>query len=289
MRFLKGVCAVLMLHVTLVFAAAPAMVEAVQSPAWAQRDGVMLPLAAGMALKNGDVVRTGAGARAYLMLAEGSRVKLGEAARFTLYSRSLDPARYFRGALDIAAGAFRFTTGVLSKARKREVAIRVGTATIGIRGTDLWGRTDRDGDLVALLEGRIAITRGGEVTELSQPWTYFDAPRGQIAQVKTMGPEVFKGWARETEIEPGDGASRAAGKWKVLAATAETSEAALALYDRIREAGFAAYIRPMRPPAAKANGWRYQVLLGGFPDAMEAEVVAARLKQLIGLEAGVTR
>lgn len=289
MRFLEGVCAVLMLHATLVFAAAPAAVEAVQSPAWAERDGVTLPLAAGMALKNGDVVRTGVGARVYLMLAEGSRVKLGESAHFTLYSRSLNPARYFRGALDIAAGAFRFTTGVLGKARKREVAIRAGTATIGIRGTDLWGRTDRDGDLVALLEGRIAITRGGEVTELSQPLSYFDAPRGQIAQVKTMELNVFRGLARQTEIESGDGASRAAGKWKVLAATAGTSEAALALYDRIREAGFAAYIRPVRPRTTEASGWRYQVLLGRFPDAVEAEVVAARLKQLVGLEAGVTR
>jgi hypothetical protein len=48
-----------------------------------------------------------------------------------------------------------------------EVSIRVGTATIGIRGTDVWGKTDKDGDLVALLEGRIDITRAGQVTEMA--------------------------------------------------------------------------------------------------------------------------
>jgi hypothetical protein len=109
------------------------------------------------------------GARAYLMLAEGSRVKLGEAARFGLHTRSMQPQKTFRGALDVIAGAFRFTTGKLKKSVPRDVAIRVGTATIGIRGTDVWGKTDKDGDLVALLEGKHRITRAGQATEMSQP------------------------------------------------------------------------------------------------------------------------
>lgn len=116
---------------------AAARVEAVQSPAWRDRGGLVVPLAAGMELRSGDVLRTGSGARAYLKLAEGSRVKLGENARFTIYTNSLRPEKSFRGALDILAGAFRFTTARLKKAVSRDVAIRVGTATIGIRGTDL--------------------------------------------------------------------------------------------------------------------------------------------------------
>jgi len=275
-----------MLLSTPVFAAAAATVEAVQSPAWRDRGGVTVPLAAGMELKSGDVLRTGAGARAYLMLAEGSRVKLGEAARFTFHSRSLQPAKSFRGALDVLAGAFRYTTGKLTKARSREVSIRVGTATIGIRGTDLWGRTDRDGDMVALLEGRIEVTRGGQTVELAQPLTYFDAPSGKAAEVKTLDPAVFSKLARQTEILPGDGAARAKGKWQVLAAAAASEEAALELYDQIREAGFAARIRPRR---AEADGWRYELLLSGFSSADEAGVAAARLKAATGLKPGVVR
>lgn len=277
----------LLLSTPVVLAAtAAATVEAVQAPAWRDRDGITVPLAAGMELHSGDVLRTGVGARTYLMLAEGSRVKLGEAARFTFHSRSLQPGKSFRGALDVLTGAFRFTTGKLKKALPRDVAIRVGTATIGIRGTDLWGKTDREGDLVALLEGRIEITRAGQTVELGQPLTYFDAPRGQAAEVKALDPEVFKKLARQTEILAGDGAARAKGKWHVLAATAVSEEAALELYDQIREAGFAARIHPRQGEGA---GWNYEVQLRGFPTAAEAQVVAARLKAATGLKPGVER
>ena len=288
MRPLNLLCAVLA-HLALllsmpVLAAAAATVEAVQSPAWRDRGGITVPLAAGMELTSGDILRTGAGARAYLMLAEGSRVKLGEAARFTFHSRSLQPAKSFRGALDVLAGAFRFTTGKLAKARSHDIAIRVGTATIGIRGTDLWGRTGRDGDMVALLEGRIEITRAGQITELVQPLTYFDAPHGKAAEVKALDPELFGRLARQTEILPGDGAARVKGKWRVLAGVAPSEEAVLELYDQLREAGFAARIRPLQ---AEGDGRRYEVSLGGFSSAAEAEVAAARLKAATGLKPGV--
>lgn len=265
---------------------AAATVEAVQSPAWRDRGGLIVPLAAGMELKSGDVLRTGSGARAYLRLAEGSRVKLGEAARFTIYSNSLRPEKSFRGALDILAGAFRFTTARLKKALSRDVAIRVGTATIGIRGTDLWGRTDKDGDLVALLEGRIEITRAGQVTELAQPMTYFDAPRGKAAEVKALNMETFISLARQTEIMAGDGAARTKGKWRVLAGTASSEQEALELYDRIRRAGFAARIRPY---ATEGGGWIYEAWLGRYASAAEAEVAAARFEAATGIKPRVGR
>lgn len=267
-------------------AVAGASVEAVQSPAWRDRGGITVPLVAGMELQSGDVLRTGSGARAYLMLAEGSRVKLGEGARFTFHSRSTQPDKTFRGALDVLAGAFRFTTGKLKKALPRDVAIRVGTATIGIRGTDLWGKTDRDGDLVALLEGRIEITRAGQTTELSQPLTYYDAPNGKAAEVKTLDPEVFRKLARQTEILAGDGAARAKGKWSVLAGSAASEEAALELYDKLRDAGFATRVRPL---GVEGGGWSYDLLISGFASAADAEAAASRIKAATGLKPSVQR
>jgi hypothetical protein len=52
-------------------------VESVQSPAWLERGGRSVPLAAGMALEPQDRVRTGANARAALKLRGGGLVKLG--------------------------------------------------------------------------------------------------------------------------------------------------------------------------------------------------------------------
>jgi hypothetical protein len=258
-----------------------ATVEAVQAPAWRDRGGITAPLAPGMELKSGDVLRTGPGARAYLMLAEGSRVKLGEAAQFSFYSQSMRPERSFRAALDIVAGAFRFTTGKLNKTLPREVAIRVGTATIGIRGTDIWGKTDKDGDLVALIQGRIEISRAGQATELAQAMTYFDAPAGQAAAVKPLDMETLAKLARQTEILDGDGAARAKGKVRIRAATATSEEAALELYDRIREAGFAARILSR---ATEGGGLTYELRLGGYANAAEAEAAAAVLQARTGLK-----
>ncbi len=285
-RLIAAFAAGILLQATCALAAAPASVEAVQAPAWLERDGRSLPLAAGMELRSGDLVRTGSGARVYLLLAEGSRVKLGESARFSLHTRSLRPEKSFRGALDVLTGAFRFTTAKLKKALPRDVAIRVGTATIGIRGTDVWGKTDKDGDLVALLEGRIEITRAGQSTELAQPLTYFDAPAGQAATVKTLDPDVFRKLARQTEILDGDGAARARGKWQVLAGTAASEAAALDIYDQARDAGFAARIRPRE---LEGGGWSYDVVLGGYASVAEAEVAAARLKTATELKPSVPR
>jgi hypothetical protein len=58
-------------------AAAPAaVVEGVQMPAWVERavtGGIRrIPLAPGMELRGGDEVKTGAGSRIYIKLAEGS-------------------------------------------------------------------------------------------------------------------------------------------------------------------------------------------------------------------------
>jgi hypothetical protein len=288
MRFWTPLCAVLaslaMLASAPVLAAAAATVEAVQSPAWRDRGGVTLPLAAGMELQSGDVLRTGPGARAYLMLAEGSRVKLGEGAHFALHTRSLQPEKSFRGALDIVAGAFRFTTAKLKKALPRDVAIRVGTATIGIRGTDLWGKTDKDGELVALLEGRIEIARAGQTTELAQPMTYFDAPTGKVAEVRPLDMETFAKLARQTEITTGDGATRRNGKTSVLAATAASEEAALELHERIRAAGFDVRIRLRE---VEGGSWSYELRLVGYASAAEAAVAAARMRAATGIKPGM--
>lgn len=285
-RLLAAVATGILLQSTACWAIAPATVEMVQAPAWVEREGRTLPLAAGMELKSGDLVRTGDGARAYLMLAEGSRVKLGESARFSLHTRSLQPRKAFRGALDVITGAFRFTTAKLKKTLPRDVAIRVGTATIGIRGTDVWGKTDKDGELVALLEGKIEITRGGQSTEMSQAMTFYDAPAGKDAEVKALAPETFAKLARQTDILGGDGAASTKGKWSILAGSSESQQSALEIYDQVRDAGFAARVRPR---TGDAGEWRYEVLVRGFASAAEAEVAASRLRKATELKPTVTR
>lgn len=265
-------------------------VEAVQMPAWRLREGRAQPLAVGMAVKHGDRIRTGATARVYLQLAEGSSVKLGEQAELGFYSRSLKPASNFKGALDVLKGAFRLTTGVLQKSRgQREIAIRVGTATAGIRGTDVWGKSDAERDLILLIEGRIEIKHAGQTLEMAEPLSYFAAPKNASSPTMApVDPQQFKLWARETEILPGDGMTLRDGQWRVLLGRVGSEREALVLYDRARNAGYAAQIKVLPAGGGKLEKdgqWDYEVVLTQLASEQESLAVAEKIKRQLGFEA----
>jgi hypothetical protein len=162
------------------YAAPAAVVETVLMPAWLYRDAGYMPLVPGMALQSGDMVLSGAHARVLLRLEEGSTVKLGEYTRFELDSLNTPtPAdEIFRGALRVVKGAFRLTTSAVMKHRKREISVRVATITVGIRGTDIWGKVNQERDLLALLEGSIEVAHdSGAKFSMQEPLTYVAAPK----------------------------------------------------------------------------------------------------------------
>lgn len=271
-----------------------ATVEMLQMPAWLERAGRIQPLAVGMEVRNGDKIRTGAQARVYLGMAEGSTVKLGENAVLGFHSRSLKPATNFKGALDVLAGAFRFTTQALQRVRsQRDVSIRVGTATAGIRGTDLWGKSDAARDLILLIEGSIEVRHAGTTFEMAEPLTYFAAPRNAPPQALTrVDPESFRQWVRETEVLPGDGAAQRGGKWNVLLARVGQQGEALEVYDKARIGGYAAQVR-VRPGGAakpdKGGEWNYEVILSQLASEQEAAVVANKIKLQLGFDAVIAK
>lgn len=270
-----------------VLAAPQAVVDVVQSPAWRDRDGRAEPLAPGMELQSRDRIRTGEGSRVYLKLADGSTVKLGE--NGVLLAERLGPSerQFFSAALDVAKGAFRFTTDKLRKLSRRDVTIRVATVTAGIRGTDIWGKTEPERDFVCLLEGKITVShKDGDAREMSEPLAFYVAPRNQPPTgIKAADPATVKKWAAETEIQAGAGVLRRGGKWKLLLADTENQPSALEVYDRAAVAGYAASIRPR----IVGEAIRYEILLRNLPGKTEAEALAARVKAQLGLEARPTR
>ncbi len=278
---------ILLSNLTLsVWASPQAVVDAVQMPAWLDRGGRVLPLVPGLAVKSGDHLRTGEGARAYLKLPEGSIVKLGASAQMT-YETEPSPS-VFTAALNVATGAFRFTTSALQRLRKRDVTIQVGTATIGIRGTDVWGKADQGNDLVMLIEGHVAVMPAvGESFELKESMAVFSAPKGGAAAPITLAAlDVFKARARETDIWPGDGATRRGGRWSLLLGSVADEQAALELYDQARLAGYAARIRPQ---GAAAEERHFDVLLAGFANRAEATATAVRIKATLAIDAKPVR
>ena len=143
-------------------------------------------------------------------------MKLGNGAELERDSHGVDrrqagndsPDGLYEGALKVLEGAFRFTTTALGERFAREVSIEAGpVATIGIRGTDVWGRADAQSSFVALIEGNISIRRrDGSELRLDQPLSVFSADmanqRGSVSQVDL---EDVLALAPETELDAGQG------------------------------------------------------------------------------------
>ena len=217
-----------------------ATVEAVQYPAWLERAGASVPLTPGTRLQARDRLRTGDNARVRIKMGEGSAVKLGERAQFAI--EAAEETNVFRAGLAVLAGAFRFTTDKLAD-RKRDVTIKAKTVMVGIRGTDLWGKSSGDRDLVCLLEGRISVgAEGHPQVTLDKPLDFYQKPRDGAPSVASVDPRQLEAWAAETELS-GDGAAATPhGRWRVVAALKPARDAALALRSRLRASGYPAEI-----------------------------------------------
>ena len=275
--------AVLLAAAQLALAAAPnAVVEAVQMPAWVERGNRIIPLAPGMELRDRDRLRTGANSKLLLKMREGSQVRLGENGTLLLDQMAEGGDRVFAAVMNVFQGAFRFTTDAVRAQRRRNISITIATVTAGIRGTDLWGKAASDKDIVCLIEGKIEVQRGQEqAIVMDQPLSFYIAPRGAPAlPVAPVDPAQLRQWAAETEIASGAGAARRGGKWKVIAASVDTQEEALKLYDALRASGYAAEIRP----ATRAEKLIYDVRLAHLPSRAEAEALAASIRGKMGVD-----
>jgi hypothetical protein len=266
--------------------AAEAEVEGLQMPAWLTRDGKRLPLEMGAQLHNGDTITTGAGSRVLLRLPEGSAVKLGENARFELNEmmQKRDGARrFFSASLGVPQGAFRFTTAPEQKSQfTRTIDIKLATVTASITGTDLWGKSSTEQEVVALIDGSITAARRGEApVALTETRTVYIAPRDSPRPgIQTITIAQLNGFAQETEMQPGTGVAGRGGSWKVYAARTSNKEEALAVYGRLADAGYAAAIQP----AVFQGKQIYQVRIVGLLSEADGVAVAIKLRVELGLQ-----
>lgn len=259
-----------------------AVVEGVQSPAWVERTGSgSIPLAPGMELRTGDQVRTGRNSRVLVKLSEGSLVKLGENGTMHIADIQSNLGGIFRAALNVAQGAFRFTTQALGKNHRRDVQITVATVTAGIRGTDLWGKADAaDRQVVCLIEGKIEVGAQGESpVVMDQALQFYRRDQGVTQPVGLVQLEQLGQWALETDLTPASGVTRLGGKFRVTLAQSDSLNAALSVYDQVRAAGYAAQIFPAKAGAKRV----YQIQILDVTDKAEAQALADQLRGKYGV------
>ena len=267
-------------------ATADAEVQALQMPAWLTRDSKRVPLEIGTRLKNGDSITTGEGSRVVLRLAEGSTVKLGENARFDLNDMAQGRSQNqdtFKANLGVRQGSFRLTTAAEDKLRsKRAIDVQFVTVTASIVGTDLWGKSGIDREIVALVEGEITVKRKGEAPiTMSESKTVYIAPQDAPSRpVSAITLAQLNAFAQETEMQSGAGGAGKGGNWKVYAARTPNQEEAVAVYDKVRDAGFAAAIQQ----GFSGGKQVYQVRIVGLLTEADGVAVAAKLRIQLRLQ-----
>lgn len=279
-RFIAA--AVLVLAALPAHAASVLTVESVLSPAWVERaNGRREPLAVGMELNNKEKVHTGDGGRVMLRLAEGSAIRLGDSGLVVvddLLQKQDGKGGVVSASMDVVRGAFRFTTGLLAKPTgQRDVRVKVNAVTAGIRGTDVWGKAEDERDIICLLEGRITVSHGSAQFAMTDPNSFYIAPRrGQAQPPSRVDPKQVKEWSDEVEIEARSGASRRGGTLWVIVAPAGDERTANAVRDKLRESGFPAVIARIGEGASA----RSEVRIDSISDAADATVLADRLRKL---------
>ena len=263
-----------------------ARVAAVQPPVWVERAGATAALAVGAPLYEGDRYFTGPGARLHISLVDASTVKLGENAEFSLPVLALkradaDAPGFLKGALKVLKGAFRFTTSALGKLKKREIEVSIGpTITAGIRGTDIWGKSDPEQELLCLLEGQIEIGSPGHATQvMDQARTFYVVPHGKNPLPVAPAPdEKLEKWVPQTELRPDEAALLVGGAYKVGLSSSANRAAAETEVMALAVKGYAAEVM-----AADVQGrMRYRVVLSGLASLADATRYAELMKQRLG-------
>ncbi len=263
--------------------AAGIRVEAMQMPAWYTRADVKQVLKPGTELNSGDLITTGAGARMLLRMDEGSLIKMGENASLDITS-VLPPAyeqAYFEAAINVIKGAFRFSTTVLGQNRKRSIDIRIGTISAGIRGTDIWGSTQSDKDVLCLIEGKIKAQRAGEAAfNMQDPLSFYIAPKDKPAlPVAPVPSDQLQKWALETDVMPGAGVLNLEGAWAVNLMSLDTLAATEFAIKRLTDAGYAAEVYKL---SLQGRDW-FRIRITGFASKEDARYFAGFIDGKLGV------
>ncbi|MCC1495669.1 SPOR domain-containing protein [Alcanivorax sp. 1008] len=265
-------CAILVLCALSSVAVAELVVEGLQYPAWVQKNGTNIALAPGDTIFSGEQIITGAGGKVWLKMPDHARVKVGPEATLNVGLMTVsstgneDTENSLQGALEVVRGAFRYTTTELSKLWRRDVNLQLGnTATIGIRGTDLWGQVDSNDQFVVLIEGRITV-KPRDITEaitLMNPLQTYRAGRQEAGSVDM---QALQSLAPITELDAGSGIMRQGGEYSLNLASFSSSDQAKLFAQVLDKAGLAS--TTTRVNIADAVWWRVSaVALVSLQDA----------------------
>jgi len=260
-------------------------VNAMNYPAWVVRNYETLALLPGSLLQQDDLLRTGKGGHLLLQLADGSAIKLGESARFIIESTRLADSQgdsLLESSFQVLRGAFRFTSSFFkTTALGHRADVKIGVITAGIRGTDIWGRSSLEQDLVCLIEGLLSVEAEGEIAvTLDQALSFYVKPKGEAAlPVDQIDMQKLQTWANETELDVSLGIATERGEWQLVLISLTDLISAEKVLKSYHEKGFAA----RRISVLRQGRNLHRLLLPGFVSIEAALNARTQVREQLGI------
>ena len=167
---MKRILGLLLLLVSGMALAIPAAyVHELHGDARASTKGVSRVLQVGSTLEPGDEVSVSKGS-ATLKFEDGQIVALQERSRFSIVNYQYNKTNVADSnvVLSLLSGGMRYITGIIGGTRRDAIRLQAGTATIGIRGTDVIMLLDAAGQVLATVQdGVVAFTNQGVTAALN--------------------------------------------------------------------------------------------------------------------------
>jgi len=243
-------------------------VEAVQAPAWVERNGQRSPVEPGMTLRAQDKALTAAGSRLLLRMDDRSAIKLGEQTELQVRSLDAQPSDP-KGHFKLAAGVFRYVTDGIGKA---PVHLELGSATVVMRGPDVWSTTNADQEAACVFDGKAEVVRDAKPRiALDKPgalWIVYSGEPEKPADQAT--PAQWTKFTAQSELQAGGGVLSPGGRWRTVAALLNSPAQAATLQARLQAAGY--------PAETKAKGGRHEVRINQLATRADAEALLQRLR-----------
>ncbi len=195
---------------------------------------------------------------------------------------AVDDQSFLEASFQVLRGAFRYTSSIFGHGfAGHGLNIKIGAITASIRGTDIWGRSNLEQDLVALIEGAMTVDVDGEQTvKLEQPLNYYVKHRDEsplpVAQIE---PSQLQHWAQQTELDAAAGIASENGEWSLVLLSLTDRKKADREIKLLHEKGFA-----VRRKSVIRNGKTlHRLLLPGFVSIQDAVNARTQVSESLGV------
>lgn len=182
----------------------PATVLHLEGRGWRLRaDGSEQPLAEGMTLVEGEVIRTDTGAHLSLMFADGTKIVLPSLTTVTLRAE----AGQSRPRVILQSGEIE--AYVQPSDRRKRLEVETPEGVLGVRGTHFRVRDGEDETLAEVLDGKVASSRPQtEGPLIEKGYGLVLRPSGPLDTVKLLPPPIS---AEQQQLRG------AGGQWRIRA------------------------------------------------------------------------